>query len=350
MKARQLPFAIGVFFALIAASFAASGAPSDAPYGIAREYLLGGPGGWDLLTADPDHQHLFITRADRIMVVSTADGSLVGTIPDTAGVHGVALAANLGKGFSSNGRSDNVTVFDLQTLKPLETIAVKGQNPDVILFEAASGRLLTFNGRSQDISFIDPVKREVVAKLAAGGKPEFAVADGTGKVFVNIEDKAQILVFDARTARQIAVWQLAGCEEPTGLAMDAAHRRLFSVCSNEVMAITNADTGKGVATVKIGKGPDGAAFDPERGLVFSPNGGDGTLTIVREDDPDHYSVAATIATRKSARTIAFDATTHRVYLVSAEFGPAPAPTPEHPHPRGAVLENSFRLTVIAPLK
>ena len=350
MKARQLSFANGVFFALIAVSLAASGAPSDAPYGIAQEYLLGGSGGWDLLTADPDHQRLFITRADRIMVVSTADGSLAGTIPDTAGVHGVALAASLGKGFSSNGRSDNVTVFDLQTLKPLETIAVKGQNPDVILFEAASGRLLTFNGRSQDISFIDPGKREVVAKLPAGGKPEFAVADGTGKVFVNIEDKAQILVFDARTAQQIAVWPLAGCEEPTGLAMDVAHRRLFSVCGNQVMAITNADTGKSVARVKIGQGPDGAAFDAERGLVFSPNGRDGTLTIVHEDDPDHYSVAATIATRKSARTMALDAKTHRVYLVSAEFGPAPAPTPEHPHPRGAVLENSFRLTVIAPQK
>ena len=350
MKARQPSFANGVFFALIAASLAASSAPSDAPYSVAQEYLLGGPGGWDLLMSDPDHQRLFITRADRIMVVSTADGSLVGTIPETAGVHGVALAANLGKGFSSNGRSDNVTVFDLQTLKPLETIAVKGQNPDVILFEAASGRLLTFNGRSQDISFIDPEKREVVAKLPAGGKPEFAVADGTGKVFVNIEDKAQILVFDARTARQIAVWPLAGCEEPTGLAMDVAHRRLFSVCGNQVMAITNADTGKSVARVKIGQGPDGAAFDAERGLVFSPNGRDGTLTIVHEDDPDHYSVAATIATRKSARTMALDAKTHRVYLVSAEFGPAPAPTPEHPHPRGAVLENSFRLTVIARQK
>ena len=329
-----------------AASVAPAGPTSDTPFAIQRRITLGGPGGWDYLTFDPAANRLFISRADRVLVMNTLDGSIVSTIADTQGVHGITLAPSLGQGFISDGRADTVTVFDLHSLATLRTISVNGHNPDAILYDEASKRLYTFNGTSHDISVIDPLKAAIVATIPAGGKPEFAATDRAGHIFFNIEDSSQLSEIDASTAKRIATWPLSHCDSPSGLAFDVAHQRLFSVCGNGVLVVTDAVSGRHVAEVPIGKGPDAAAFDAERGLVFSSNGQDGTLTVIHEDDPDHYSVVATVATQKSARTMALDAQGHRVYLVAAEFGPAPAPSADQPRPRPAVLDGTFKVLVV----
>jgi YVTN family beta-propeller protein len=343
----------GFFGIVLGGAVSASAAPGEtgaASHSAARpaitiqkEFTLGGPGGWDYLTVDAERHRLFIARNDRVLVVNTEDGSLTATIPDAAGVHGVALAPALGKGFTSNGRADTVTVFDLESLAVIATIPVSGHNPDAILFDPASGHVLTFNGRSQDISVLDPHQGTVLATLPAGGKPEFAATDGKGHVFYNIEDTGQIGEIDTLSNARTRSWALPNCEEPTGLAFDVAHERLFSVCGNGVLTVSDARAGKVVATVPIGRGPDAAAFDAAGGLVFSSNGSDGTLTVIREEAPDHYRVLETVATQKSARTMALDARTHRIYVVAAEFGPAPAPTAEQAHPRPVVLDGSFKL-------
>jgi YVTN family beta-propeller protein len=289
---------------------------------------------------------LFISRSDRVLVVDARDGSLISTIADTPGVHGIALAPDLGRGFTSNGRADTVTVFQLDSLKTTGTIDVGGHNPDAILYDRASRQIYTFNGGSHDISVIDPVKAEVIAWMPAGGKPEFAATDGKGRIFYNIEDKSEIGVIDSAHNKPIAAWPLMHCEEPTGLAIDVHHARLFSVCGNGILVVTDASSGSHVAEVPIGKGPDAATFDPERGLVFSSNGKDGTLTVIHEDDPNHYTVIGTVPTQQSARTMALDSTTHRIYLVAAQFGATPAPTADQAHPRPIVLDGTFKVLVI----
>lgn len=329
---------------------AAEGAPihsvSGSAYVIQQQFILGGPGGWDYLTVDSAAQRLFISRADRVLVMSTRDGSVLATIADTQGVHGIALAPELGKGFTSNGRADTVTVFDLKSLEVTNTIPVGGHNPDAILYDKASKHVYTFNGRSHDISVIDPLKGTVLATLAAGGKPEFAAADGAGRIFFNIEDTSQIGVIDSLAGTRLATWPLPNCDEPTGLALDITHKRLFSVCANDVLAVTDARSGRQVARVPIGKGPDAAAFDAAKGLLFSSNGQDGTLTVIHQDDPDHYSVIANVTTQISARTMALDAKTHRVYLVAAAFGTPPAPTADQPRLRPPVIDGSFKVLVV----
>jgi YVTN family beta-propeller protein len=325
---------------------AVSAAAADTSVELQRQIILGGPGGWDYLTFDSAANHLFISRADRVLVMNALDGSVVSTIPNTQGVHGVTLAPSLGQGFISDGRADTVTVFDLHSFATLRTIPVNGHNPDAILYDEASKRIYTFNGASHDISVIDPLKDAVVATIPAGGKPEFAVSDSAGHIFFNIEDTSQLSEIDASTAKRIATWPVTHCDSPSGLALDIAHQRLFSVCDNAVLVVTDATSGRHVAEVPIGKGADAAAFDAERGLVFSSNGRDGTLTVIHEDDPDHYSVLATVSTQKSARTMALDEKGHRVYLVAAEFGPAPAPSADQPRPRPAVLDGTFKVLVV----
>jgi YVTN family beta-propeller protein len=327
---------------------AAGTAPSAAEAGayvIQQKFALGGPGGWDYLTVDSAARRLFISRSDRVLVMNTVDGSLAGTIPDTQGVHGIALAADLGKGFTSNGRADSVTVFDLKTLAPLSVIPVTGHNPDAILYDRTSTRVYTFNGRSQDVSVIDPLRGKVIATIPVGGKPEFAATDNAGRIFFNIEDTSHLGVIDSATLKLVETWALPNCEEPSGLALDVLHKRLFSVCGNGVLVVTDASSGRHVAELPIGKGPDATAFDAKRGLLFSSNGQDGTLTVIHQDDADHYSVVSTVATQKSARTMALDAGTHQIYLVAARFGETPQPTADLPHPRPSVLDNSFTVLV-----
>jgi DNA-binding beta-propeller fold protein YncE len=324
----------------------AGSAGSAGALAVKQEFVLGGPGGWDYLTLESASNRLFIARADRVLVMNTADGSLLGTIAHTEGVHGVALAPDLGKGFTSKGRADTVTEFDLATLAPIATIAVPGHNPDAILYDKASKRLFTFNGRSRDITVIDPLKGTVVATIPAGGKPEFARSDGVGHVYYNIEDTAQISEIDTLAAKRTGTWSLPKCEEPTGLAFDIAHSRLFSTCGNKILVVTDAASGRSITSVPIGEGPDAAEFDADRALLFSSNGEDGTLTVIHQDDADHYSVIATVKTQESARTMALDAKSHRIYTVAAKFGPEPAATADQPHPRAPVLEGTFKVLVI----
>ena len=317
---------------------------TESGYHVVNQYKLGGEGGWDYLTFDAQARRLYVSHATHVLVVDADTGAVVGDIPDTPGVHGIAVVGEAGKGYVSNGRASTVTVFDLKTLKTLKQIPV-GKNPDAIIYDAASKRVFTMNGASADTTALDVKTDTVAGTLALGGKPEFAVTDERGNVFVNIEDKSAIVEFDSRSLKVEANWPIAPAEEPSGLAFDRKHRRLFSVGSNKLMAVVNADTGKVLTTVPIGGGVDAAAFDPETGLVFSSNG-DGTLTVVHEDAPDKYSVVENVTTRRGARTMAFDPKTHRVYLVTAEFGPPPAPTPERPRPRPSIVPGSFMLLVV----
>ncbi len=322
-------------------------APPGTQYQLKQKFTLGGEGGWDYLTFDSADNRLFISRGTRVQVVDTAKGSVIGEIPNTTGVHGIALAQDLGKGFTSNGRENTVTVFDLKTLKETAKIKLEGgENPDAILYDSASKRVFTFNGRSKNATAIDATTGTVAGNIALEGKPEFAAADGKGIVFVNIEDKNEIQAIDARKATVVNTWPMAGCEEPSGLAIDQKNHRLFAGCGNKVMAIVNAETGKLVTTVPIGPGVDATGFDPKTGLAFSSNGEDGTLTVVKEESPDKFSVVQNAETQKRARTMAVDTNNHDVYLVTADFDEPPPPAEGQKRARPTMKPGSFTLLVM----
>jgi YVTN family beta-propeller protein len=326
---------------------AVAAAPPVQDLAVLQRWPLGGAGGWDYLTLDAAGQRLFISRSDHVDVVNTESGKIVGTIPGTSGVHGIALAEDLKRGFTSNGRADSVTVFDLNSLDIVKEVPVSGHNPDAILYEPEGKHVFTFNGRSKDVTVLDAASFSVVATLPVPDKPEFAVDDGAGQIFVNIESNpGQIVVIDSRRLAIKATWPLPGCASPSGLAMDRVHRRLFSVCDEKVMAVTDADTGKQVAQVAIGEGPDAAAFDAKRALVFSSNG-EGTLSVVKQESADRYTAVSPVKTQHGARTMALDSAHGKIYLVTADFGPAPAATPEQPHPRPAVLAKTFTVLVVS---
>jgi DNA-binding beta-propeller fold protein YncE len=287
-----------------------------ASYRKVHKIAIGGDGGWDFLEVEPVARRLYVTRGDRVTVVDLDSESVVGEIADTPGVHGVAFVADLGRGFTSNGRDSTVTVFDTKTLKTLGKVKANGR-PDIIYFEPVSRRVFTFNHGTNDTTAIDPDKMQAVGTLAMGGVPELAVSDEKGHIFVNLEDKSQIIEFDARALKVINRFSLAPGEEPTGLAFDREHRRLFSTCANRKLVVMNADSGTVTQTLEIGTGPDGCIFDAERGLVFCPGGGDGTLTIIRAGQSGQYEVAETIKTQVSAKTIAMDPKTRRLYLSAA---------------------------------
>jgi hypothetical protein len=317
---------------------------ATARYHLKKKFMLGGEGWWDYLTYDAAGKRLFIARATRVMVVDPASGKLLGEIPDTPGVHGIALAEDLGKGFTSNGGEGAVTVFDLKTLRPISKIKVTGENPDAIVYDPASKRVFTFNGRSRNATVIDAVKGTVIATIPLAGKPEFAVADGKGMIFNNVEDKSELESIDTRRAVVAHVWPLAPCEEPSGLAIDRRHRLLFAGCRNKLMAIVAADSGRVVATEPIGEHCDATRFDPRTQLAFSSNG-DGTLTVIHEDSPNKFSLVQDAPTQQYARTMAVNRANHDVYLVTAEMEPAPAATGERRH-RPSVKPGTFTLLVM----
>jgi DNA-binding beta-propeller fold protein YncE len=338
----RLLLLLAIFSALIATAVLAG--PSG--YRVVKTYKLGGDGGWDYLTVDSKSRRVYISRGTHVMVVDADSGTVIGDIPNTNGVHGIAIAAEFDKGFISDGRDGTITVFDLKTLKTAGT-ATAGKNPDAIIYDPASKRVFAFNGTSKDATAVDAKTNNVAGTIALGGKPEAAVADGKGHIFVNIEDTSEIVQFDATKLSVENRWKIAPCDGPSGLAMDQKSRRLFSVCGNKMMVVTNADSGQVVSHVPIGTGADGAAFDPETGYALSTNGGDGTLTVVHEDAPDKYSVVENVPTLRRARTIALDTRTHSVYTVTAEFGQAPAPTTEQPRPRPPMVPGSFTLLVLS---
>ena len=336
---------------LVAAALASQGIAAAEPkdYQLLDSNRIGGKGGWDYLSLNAAGTRLFISRGDHVDVYDTAARKVIGTVPDTKGVHGVALIESRDLGFTSNGKGNSITVFELSTLKVLKEVPVSGENPDAILYEPITDALYTFNGKTSNVTVLDAKTYAVRATLPVPGKPEFVASDAGGRIYVNIEtEPGQMVVIDAKTAAVKATWPLPGCNAPTGLALDQAHRRLFSVCDDGVMAVTDALTGKQVAKVRIGEGPDAVAYDAALGLVFSSNGGDGTLSIVHQDAPDRYSAVATLGTAKGARTLALDPKTHRVYLVTSDFGPAPAPTADQPHPRPAQIPDTFTVHVAGP--
>jgi len=324
------------FAALALAAVAGSG------YHVVTTYKVGGEGGWDYLTADSDARRVYISRGTHVMVLDADSGKIVGDIPDTPGVHGIALAPELGRGFTSNGREGTVSIFDLKTLATSAKVKV-GDNPDAILYDPATKRVFTFNGRSQDSTAIDAATGKVLGTIKLDGKPEFAASDAKGEIFVNIEDKSELTAIDPNKLEVKSTWPLAPCEGPSGLSIDRKNRHLFAGC-DKMMAIVDADSGKVLATPAIGDGVDATTFDAGTGLAFA-SCGEGVLTVVKEESPGKFS-AENVPTQRGARTLALDAKTHNVFVVTAEFGPRPAATADNPHPRPPMLPDSFVVLVV----
>jgi YVTN family beta-propeller protein len=318
-------------------------ATAQKPFQVQTKWTIGGEGGWDYLATDAAAHRLYVTHGTRVEVLDTNSGKVIGSIQGLQGIHGVAFDGTGKYGYISDGRAGAVIVFDRTNLQKVTSIPV-GTNPDGIVFEPVTKTVWAFNGRSSNVSVIDTSTQKVVATIALPGKPEFPVTDGKGMVFDNIESKNSIVRLDAKTKTLTATWPLTNCESPSGLAIDKAGRRLFSVCDGKTMAVTDADTGKWLANPAIGDGPDAAGYDAARKLAFSSNG-DGTLTVV-DASKNTYPVLQTLTTQKGARTMSFDSATGRVYLVTAEFGPKPAATADNPRPRPAVVPGSFTVLVV----
>jgi DNA-binding beta-propeller fold protein YncE len=343
MKVRSSVFSLTSALLLVAAT----GVGADSPgYHVVKKLPIGGEGGWDYLTVDSAARRLYVSRATRVMVFDADSGAQVGEIPNTEGVHGIAIASELGRGFTSNGRSSTITIFDLKTLKVIDQVKSTGENPDAILYDGASRRVFAFNGRTNNATALDAATGQVAGTIPLGGKPEFATSDGQGRVFVNLEDKSAIAVIDSKKLSVEKQWPLAPCEEPSGMAIDRAHKRLFAGCGNKMMAVVDFGSGKVTATVPIGEGVDANGFDPGTGLAFSSNG-DGTLTVAQGDGHDKYSVVQTVQTQRRARTMALDEKTHTVFLPAADFGPSPSPTTETPRPRPSMVPGSFVIVVVS---
>jgi YVTN family beta-propeller protein len=313
------------------------------PFQVVDHWKIGGEGGWDYLLADPAVHVVYVTHGPRVEVIDTRTGKSVGALTGFKSTHGVALDETGKFGYVSDGGGNAVWVFDRHTYQVGASIAA-GTNPDGIVFEPATKTVWAFNGRSGDATVIDAESQKVVATIKLSGKPEFPTVDGKGNVYVNIETKNSITKLDAKTKNVVAEWPLTGCESPSGMAIDTAGHRLFSVCDGKKMAVTDYLSGKLVANPSIGDSPDAAGFDPKHGLAFSSNG-DGTLTVIDAKNPG-YKVVQTLATQKGARTMTFDSGNSRVYLVTAELGPRPAPTEAVPHPRPPVLPGSFQILVV----
>lgn len=315
-------------------------------YHVTHTYTLGGDGGWDYLALDTVGHRLFIARQDRVMVVDPSNGKLLAEIPGLNRAHGIAFAYEAGRGFATSGGDGKVIMFDLKTLKVLGRIDA-APDADAIIFDPATKRIFTFNGDSRSSSVIDPAAGAKIGTIDLGGGPEFGVSAGDGKVYVNLEDSSAVDEIDAATMKVTRRWSLAPCQSPSGLAIDHTHHILFSGCHNQVMAMSDATTGKVLATLPIGQGVDACRFDAGTGLAFASTG-DGNITVIHEDAPDKFSSAGTVATKRGARTMELDEKTHRLFTVTADFGPPPAATPDRPRPRPPILPGTFAVLVLEP--
>jgi DNA-binding beta-propeller fold protein YncE len=315
-------------------------------YTISGRISVEGDGGWDYLLADSTNGRLYVTHGTEVEVVDLPSEKPIGKITGMKGVHGIAVSHDVNRGFISDGGDDAVVIFDLKSHAVLQKVSV-GKKPDGILFDSFSKRVFAFNGGSNDVTAIDAQSGKVAGTIALDGRPEFPVSDGKGNVYVNIEDKKEIAQIDPQALKVKRTWPISPCEEPSGMAIDLGNRLLFSVCSNNKMAVVNADSGQMITTVAIGSGPDAAAYDPGSKLVFSSNG-EGTLTVVHQDSSDKYTVLANVPTETGARTMALDAKSHKVYLSAAQFGPAPDATVDNPNPRPKRISGSFHVLVVSP--
>ncbi|MGB2593005.1 MAG: YncE family protein [Candidatus Acidiferrum sp.] len=332
---------LSIAFILGATLLSRASAPLPGPsgYHLIKTVPVPGDEGWDYLAVDSEARRVYISHGSHVVVMNADTYAIEGDIPDTAGVHGIALAPSLGRGFVSAGRANMAVIFDLKSLKTLGTVKTD-TNPDAIVYDDVTKRVFTMNGRGQNTTAINAADGSVAGTLALGGKPEFAAADGKGSIYVNIEDKSELVQFDAEKLTETHRWPLAPCKSPSGLSMDVKNRRLFSVCDEKVMAVTDADTGKIVATPAICEGPDASAFDPATGYAFA-SCGDGNLTVIHEDSPDKFTVVENVPTKRSARTMGLDLKTHKIFLSSAEFDP-PAPGER----RGKMKPGSFAILVV----
>ncbi|MEO6347122.1 MAG: YncE family protein [Aquaticitalea sp.] len=331
---------------LLATNFFCYGQEDTVNYRIANNFSVEGDGWWDYLTMDDTTGRLFISHGTVTQVVDSQTGKLIGTIEDTNGVHGIAIDNEGNKAFISCGRDSSVTVINLTTLEFIVKVPMTGENPDSILYDKFSDKVFVYNGRSSNATVMDAKTNSVVATIPLAGKPEFSVSDGNGKVYVNIEDESLISVIDSKTLKVESTWSLAPGEEPSGLALDVETHRLFSVCSNKKMVVMDSQNGKIISTLDIGEGSDGCAFDPELKRAYSSNG-EGTLTIVQEENANSFSVSNTLETKKGARTICIDKKTHHIYLPTAEYGPRPEATTENQHPRSPIKPGTFTILDIA---
>lgn len=312
-----------------------------AQYHLISKTPLGGEGGWDYITCDDAARKLYISHSTHVIVYDIEDGKIAGDIANTEGVHGIAIVSEFNHGFTSNGKSSTVTMFDLKTLDTLMRIKV-GDKPDAIVYEPYSKCIICCNGSSENASIIDAATGKVKATIPLGGGPEFAVSDEKGHAFINIEDKNEVVEVDMKKFKVLHHWKVSPGEAPSGIAMDRVTHRLFIVCANKLMVVVNSKNGKVVSKLPIGKGVDAVIFDADKKIAISSNG-EGTMTVVHEISANKFEVSETVHTQVGARTEAFDPKTHDVYLLSADFGPVPEATKDHPHPRPAILPNTFSL-------
>jgi YVTN family beta-propeller protein len=320
-----------------------------ASYRFLKEIAVGGEGGWDILTIDSPAHRLYLSHSTKVVVVDLEKNTVVGEITDTPEVHGFVAVPEFGRGFSTNGKEGKASVIDLKTLKTIAKIDT-GENPDALVYEPQRHEVYVFNHTGNSATVIDAKTAKVVRTIQLGGSPEFAAVDSAaGRVYCNIEDKSEVVAIDTTKHEVVARWPVAPGEEPSGIAIDAAHHRLFAGCHNQMMAMLDTGSGKVVATVPIGAGVDGCAFDDATQLAFA-SCGDGTTTIAKEESPQKLAVVQTLKTEPRARTIALDPGTHRIYLPSAQFEPAPPAAPGATPQRPKVVPDTFKLLVYGPAK
>jgi DNA-binding beta-propeller fold protein YncE len=339
MKMKAFRLGLVFFWAIILLSCTADQVQNPGGYHLIKKHVLGGEGGWDYMALDGRTRLLYVTHGNAVEILNIDTGVKGEPIVDLNGVHGVAFAPERNRGYLSNGRGNTVSVFDLKTHEILEEVPSSGQNPDSVMYDAFSGRVFTFNGRTGNATAIDAATNEVVGTVDIGGKPEFAVTDGKGTIFVNNEDTSEIVAFDAKSLEVTKRWSIAPGEGPSGLAIDLKGERLFSVC-DEILVVSDFINGKVVTTIPIGGGPDAVRYDPGTGLIFASNG-EGTLSVIKQESPDNYILVETVPTARGARTMELDPETHHVFVVTAEYGTAPEPTTEQPRPRAKVIPGTF---------
>jgi YVTN family beta-propeller protein len=321
-------------FAILSTAIAQGG------YKVVKTFHIASSGGWDYLKVN--NNKLYVSHGTQVNVLNTTTGDSIGVIENTTGVHGIAFDNNLNKGYTSNGRLNNVTVFDLKTNKVLAQVST-GENPDAIIYDNFSKKIITCNGRSKDLTVIDPATDKVVTTIALNGKPEESASNDAGKIFVNLEDKSEIVEVDAKIFKVEAHWSLSPGEAPTGLAIDKANKRLFAACDNKLLIVVDAVTGKVVSKLPIGDGCDGDAFDPATKNIFASNG-EGTLTVIHENGPNDFRVVENVKTKPRARTIALDEKTHRLYLPTAEFEAVAPNAAKNERPR--MTPGTFQVLVV----
>ncbi len=320
-------------------SLAVAACRADGPYHLIKEIPVGGEGGWDYLTVDSAAQRLYVSHGTKVVVIDLAKGQVAGEITNTPGIHGIAIAPDLGLGVTSNGREDKAGIVDLKTLQTLSKVDT-GKNPDSMLYEPAQKEAYLFNGRGQSATVVDVKGGKVVATIPLDGKPEFAQADpAAGRVYNNLEDKSKVAVIDTKSHQVITNWPIAPGEEASGMAIDLKNHRLFLGCGNKLMVMMDSTNGKVIASVPIGQGVDANAFDPGTGFAFA-SCGDGTTTIAHEDAPDKLTVVQTLETQRGSRTMALDPKTHKIYLAAAKFE-----APAEGQRRGKMVPNSFKILV-----